>query len=92
MLPLEKSESVILERHIGRMPRNKYEFIANPGTVGSHRARGTFYNHHRYYESLNNLTSADVYFGRGETIILERERIKRKATNQRRLQHRKSAA
>ena len=41
---------------------------------------GTFvdhYNHRRYHESLNNLTPADVYFGRGQTILLERERIKR---------------
>ena len=36
------------------------------------------YNHRRYHESLNNLTPADVYFGRGQTILLERERIKRK--------------
>ncbi len=35
-----------------------------------------YYNHHRYHESLSNLTPADVYFGRGETILLERERIK----------------
>jgi len=50
------------------------------------------YNHDRYHESLNNLTPADVYFGRGQTILLERERIKRKTIEHRRLQHRKSAA
>ena len=40
------------------------------------------YNHHRYHESLGNLTPADVYFGRGQTILLKREKIKQKdATN-----------
>jgi transposase InsO family protein len=52
----------------------------------------THYNHQRYHESLSNLTPADVYFGRGQTILLQRERIKRKTFEQRRLQHRKSAA
>ena len=50
------------------------------------------YNHHRYHESLSNLTPADVYNGRGQTILLERERIKRNTIEQRRLQHRKLAA
>jgi putative transposase len=50
------------------------------------------YNHRRYHESLGNLTPADVYFGRGQTIILERERIKRKTIDQRRLLHHKAAA
>ncbi len=52
----------------------------------------THYNHQRYHESLSNLTSADVYFGRGQTILLQRERIKRKTLQTRRLQHSKSAA
>jgi transposase InsO family protein len=50
------------------------------------------YNHHRYHESLRNLTPADVYFGRGQTILLQRERIKRETIKLRRLQHRKKAA
>ena len=50
------------------------------------------YNHQRYHESLSNLTPADVYFGRDQTILLQRERIKRKTFETRRLQHRKSAA
>ncbi|HEX5846305.1 MAG TPA: IS3 family transposase, partial [Rhodoplanes sp.] len=50
------------------------------------------YNHHRYHESIDNLTPADVYFGRGQTILLQRERIKRRTIAQRRLQHRRQAA
>ena len=50
------------------------------------------YNHRRYHESLRNLTPADVYFGRGQTILLERERIKRQTIQQRRLLHHKQAA
>ena len=50
------------------------------------------YNHRRYHESLQNLTPADVYFGRDQTILKQRERIKRKTIETRRLLHRKSAA
>jgi hypothetical protein len=35
---------------------------------------------------------ADVYFGRGQTILLERERIKRQTIDNRRLQHHAQAA
>jgi len=50
------------------------------------------YNHQRYHESLNNVTPADVYFGRDKTILQQRERIKRKTLEARRLHHRKHAA
>ena len=50
------------------------------------------YNHHRYHESLSNLTPADIYFGRGNEILNRRERIKQKTIETRRLQHRKQAA
>jgi transposase InsO family protein len=50
------------------------------------------YNHRRYHESINNLTPADVYFGRGRTILAERERIKRQTIANRRLQHQLQAA
>ena len=52
----------------------------------------THYNHHRYHESLNNLTPADVYFECGHVILLKRERIKQNTFEQRRLQHHNAAA
>jgi putative transposase len=50
------------------------------------------YNHMRYHESIDNLTPADVYFGRGQTIIMQRERIKRQTIQNRRLLHHRQAA
>ena len=50
------------------------------------------YNHRRYPESIGNLTPADVYFGRGQTILLQRERIKRDTIKLRRLQYQRNAA
>jgi len=44
------------------------------------------------HESLKNLTPADVDFGRGQTILLQRESIKRKTIEHRRLQHARAAA
>jgi putative transposase len=50
------------------------------------------YNHRRAHESLQNLTPADVYFGRGPTILRERQRIKRQTIQRRRLLHQQQAA
>jgi transposase InsO family protein len=50
------------------------------------------YNHRRYHESLGNLTPADVYFGRSQTILLQRKRIKNQTIEKRRLLHAQAAA
>ena len=51
-----------------------------------------YYNNCRYRESLDNLTPADVYFGRGQAILERRERIKRKNIEQRRRLHQQAIA
>jgi putative transposase len=64
-----------------------------PGDLEAHiEAFVADYNHCRYHESIDNLTPADVYFGRGPTILAERERIKRQTIANRRLQHQSQAA
>jgi transposase InsO family protein len=50
------------------------------------------YNYNRYHESLSNLTPADVYFGRGQQILQQRERIKLRTIEKRRLQNQRQAA
>ena len=64
-----------------------------PGDLEASIARFVdHYNHRRYHESLNNLTPADVYLGRGQTILLNRERIKRNTIQNRRLLQQNKAA
>ena len=43
-----------------------------------------YYNNHRYHESLNNVTLANVYFGRNREILTKRDQIKRKTLTLRR--------
>jgi transposase InsO family protein len=42
-----------------------------------------YYNNRRYHESLNNVTPADVYFGRNNNIEKKRREIKRRTLRQR---------
>jgi hypothetical protein len=37
-----------------------------------------YYNNHRYHEALNNVTPADVYYGRDREVLTKREQIKKK--------------
>jgi len=52
----------------------------------------THYNTRRYHESLNNLTPEDVYLGRGQVILTQREKIKRATIETRRRLHRQAMA
>lgn len=43
-----------------------------------------YYNTERYHESLDNLTPADVFFGRAEEVLTRREMIKQQTLLERR--------
>jgi putative transposase len=49
-----------------------------------------YYNDQRYHESLDNVTPADIYFGRAKEVLTRREEIKRKTLDARRRQHTQS--
>ena len=51
-----------------------------------------FYNNQRYHESLGNLTPADLYLGRGPTILTRRQKIKHKTIELRRRLHQQAVA
>jgi transposase InsO family protein len=51
-----------------------------------------FYNTRRYHESLGNLTPADIYFGRGSTILARRQNIKHQTIELRRHLHQQAVA
>ena len=44
-------------------------------------------NHERYHESLDNLTPADVFYGRREGILEQRELIKQNTLAMRKQMH-----
>jgi transposase InsO family protein len=47
-----------------------------------------YYNNDRYHEALNNVTPADVYYGRDLEVLERREQIKQKTMLLRRKQKR----
>ena len=51
-----------------------------------------YYNNQRYHESLDNLTPADIYFGRTKEVLNKRAEIKKRTMQQRRLQNLQTAA
>jgi putative transposase len=46
-----------------------------------------YYNNHRYHESLNNVTPADVYFGRDQIVLERRRKIKQQTLFNRRMDY-----
>ncbi len=65
---------------------NQQQIEGNIGDFISH------YNHHRYREGLGNLRPADVFSGSGRIIPINREAIKQRTFEQRRLRHARRAA
>ena len=43
-----------------------------------------YYNNQRYHEAIDNLTPADVYFGKSEEVLTKREQIKQATLDRRR--------
>ena len=46
-----------------------------------------YYNNECYHESLDNVTPADVHFGRQYEIVSERDRIKRRTMRKRKKEY-----
>ncbi len=46
-----------------------------------------YYNNERYHESLDNVTPADVYFGRKYEIITARQKIKQRTMQKRKREY-----
>ncbi len=70
----------------------KSQFLLNnyyrPGELLEHRQRFiTYYHHERYHEALDILTPADVYYGRGQEILDQRETVKLTTLAMRRKMH-----
>jgi transposase InsO family protein len=55
--------------------------------TGALRDFVAYYNNERYHESLDNVTPADVYFGRQYKIITEREKIKERTMRSRKKEY-----
>ena len=49
-----------------------------------------YYNYERYHESIQNLTPAEVYYGRAERKLKMRKNVKNKTLNERKKQYQKN--
>ena len=51
-----------------------------------------YYNNECYHEALDNVTPADVYFGRAREVLARRERIKKRTMTERRRLYKEAIA
>jgi putative transposase len=86
MVPPRGLEPRLLPNFIGQNSLCKSKNYYSPRELEREIAASVQYcNHQRYHESLNNLTSADVYFGREKEVLSRREQIKQRTLRKRRL-------
>ena len=72
---------------LNRTAKDKLGLVIYPSPEALERAVAQFqqwYNNERYHEGLGNLRPVDVYHGRGEQILKQREEVKRKTIDERR--------
>ena len=62
-------------------PKNYYSHSALEQPIAEFVA---YYNYQRYHEAINNLTPADVYFGKSEEVLTKRAQIKQITLERRR--------
>ena len=84
-LPIRQTQGII-ERWRRSM---KNQILLNhyylPSELQEHLQRFIrYYNHERYHESLDNLTPADVFYGRDQDILEQRQQIKHNTMSMRR--------
>ena len=77
------------EKNTGNYPSKKNQILLKnddlPGQLESAVGRLVqYYNHERCHQSLNNLTPADVYYGRGTNLLRMRQKIKPRTMHERR--------
>ena len=72
---------------LNRTAKDKLGLVIYPNPKALERAVAQFqhwYNNERYHEGLGNLKPVDVYEGRAEQILKQREEVKRRTVEQRR--------
>src|SRR6266850_596903 len=74
--------------HLSMKNRILLEHYYLPGQLEARLAEFVdYYNTRRYHESLQNLTPADVYCGRAQSILKRRDTIRQNTIEQRRRLH-----
>ena len=87
--PLHPQIQDKIERyHRSMMYVVKLDNYFSPGQLESKMKKFViYYNHKRYHEALNNLTPADVYFGKAERKFKARQKVKQRTLKQRKIQN-----
>ena len=81
-----QTQGKIERHHLSMKNVVKLEHYYSPGELKQRFAAFVnYYNNHRYHESLQNVTPADVYFAREKQILKKRNMVKQKTMKKKRI-------
>ena len=84
-LPIRQTQGKIERWRRSMKNQNLLNHYYLPRELQEHLQRFiSYYNHERYHESLDNLTPADVFYGRDQDILEQRQPIKHNTMSMRR--------